>query len=169
MKRLMLLLGLLSIASVLAQAPARAPALTLTSPDFETNQSIPSEFTCSGKDINPNLVFGHVPAKTKSLALIVDDIDAPKGSWIHWLVFDMDPNTRGIRANSVPGTQGENSWGKAEWRGPCPPSGVHRYVFRLLALDTKLDLPPGADLAAVHRKANGHVLAQATLIGLYAK
>jgi len=145
--------------------------MKLTSPAFSDNGHIPVKFTCQGDDVNPQLDILGVPAGTKSLVLIMDDPDAPMGTWDHWIVFNIPPSTATIEEDSVPAgaVQGRNSWGKSSWGGPCPPSGTHRYMFKLYALDTMLELGPGAVKSDVHKAMSGHVLAQAELTGLYAK
>ena len=116
--------------------------MKLTSPAFISYNHIPSRYTCDGEDFSPPLVIEDIPEKTRSLALIADDPDAPNGTWVHWLAWNMDPRLSGIPENSVPnGTvEGITSFGKPGWGGPCPPSGVHRYFFKLYALDTELNL-----------------------------
>jgi Raf kinase inhibitor-like YbhB/YbcL family protein len=142
--------------------------MKLTSPEFKDNSNIPSKFTCEGEDINPALVIENIPQGTKSLALIVDDPDAPAKTWVHWVVFDIPPVNR-IEENSVPGKQGINDFGRLDWGGPCPPSGTHRYFFKIYALDTMLALKEGAGKKALERDMEGHILGRAELIGLYKK
>ncbi|MCX5714885.1 MAG: YbhB/YbcL family Raf kinase inhibitor-like protein [Candidatus Omnitrophica bacterium] len=132
--------------------------MKLSSPEFANNGDIPKKFTCEGKDINPTLVIEDMPENTKSLALIVDDPDAPVKTWVHWVVFDIQPTSK-IEENSVPGIQGINDF--------CPPSGAHRYFFKVYALDQLLNLPEGTDKYTLEKALEGHVLAQAELIGLY--
>jgi len=114
----------------------------ITSPVFENNGFIPKKYTCDGVDINPQLLIANVPSETKSLALIVDDPDAPAGTWVHWVVWNISPQTHEIKENSVPNgaNQGLNDFRKRSYGGPCPPSGTHRYFFKLYALDTILTL-----------------------------
>jgi Raf kinase inhibitor-like YbhB/YbcL family protein len=142
--------------------------MKLSSPAFGNNQSIPSKYTCQGEDINPQLVIEGIPEEAKSLALIVDDPDAPIGTWVHWVVFDM-PLFASIKENSIPGKQGVNDFGKRNYGGPCPPSGTHRYFFKIYALDRELDLKEGIDKATLEKAMQNHILAQAELIGLYKK
>ena len=115
----------------------------LTSPAFNHGSQIPSQYTCDGEDINPHLVIHGVPPGAKSLALVMEDPDAPAGLWTHWVVWDIPPETKEIREHTAPiGTgEGLNSWGETGYGGPCPPSGTHRYFFRLFALDTRIKLP----------------------------
>ncbi|MFH0978064.1 MAG: YbhB/YbcL family Raf kinase inhibitor-like protein [Candidatus Woesearchaeota archaeon] len=138
----------------------------LKSPVFENNGLIPSKYTCDGADINPPLEFSGLPDKAKSLVLIVDDPDAPSATWDHWVVFDI-PVKAEIEEDSVPGTEGLNSFRKHSWGGPCPPSGTHRYFFKVYALDIELALSGNSTKAAVEHAMKGHVLANAQLIGLY--
>ncbi|MCX5715825.1 MAG: YbhB/YbcL family Raf kinase inhibitor-like protein [Candidatus Omnitrophica bacterium] len=140
--------------------------MELTSPEFKNNGSIPAKFTCEGESINPALAVKNIPSGTKSLALIVDDPDAVSGVWTHWIVYDIAPAAE-IGENSVPGTQGINSARNLKYHGPCPPSGTHRYFFRLYALDTMLNLNEGINRQELERAMKGHTLAQAELIGLY--
>ncbi len=115
-----------------------------------------------------NFVPEGVPAGTKTLALIMDDPDAPMGTWVHWVVYNIPPVSR-IEENSVPGSQGVNNFRKEAYGGPCPPSGTHRYFFKIYALDTELDLVKGAAKGALEQAMQGHVLEEAELIGLYRK
>ncbi len=143
-------------------------AMKLTSSAFEHNQMIPSKFTCEGEDVNPTLNISEIPPEGKFLALIVDDPDAPMGTWVHWVVFNI-PVTAAIEENSRPGLQGINDFGRRDYGGPCPPSGTHRYFFKIYALDTKLDLKEGISKAQLEKAMQGHILAQGELIGLYKK
>ncbi len=145
--------------------------MKLSSPAFADNGSIPARFTCQGEDINPRLDIEGVPEGAKSLVLIMDDPDAPSGTWDHWVVFNMAPETKTMAENGVPpgAVQGRNGWGNSEWGGPCPPSGTHRYVFKLYALDIILNLGRGSSRGDVERAMQGHVLAQTRLTGLYGK
>ena len=138
--------------------------MKLTSPNFKNNELIPKKFTCEGDDINPTLVIEDIPAGTKSLALIVDDPDAR--GWVHWVVYDIPVVTR-IEENSIPGTQGMNDFGKKDYGGPCPPSGTHRYFFKIYALDKELGLGGRVDKAALENAMKGHIVDKAELIGLY--
>ncbi len=145
--------------------------LVFSSPSFKTNDFLASKFTCDGRDTNPPLTIEKVPGEAKSLALIVDDPDAPGGTWTHWVLWDIDPNTREIKEDSVPAgaKQGLNDFRSASYGGPCPPGGTHRYFFKLYALDRELGLAPGASRSAVEKAMKGHVLAQAELMGKYAR
>lgn len=140
--------------------------MKLSSFDFEHEGYIPEKFTCDGEDISPSLIIEDIPEETKRLALIVDDPDAPSGTWIHWIVFNIHV-TEVIEEGEVPGTQGLNDFRKLEYGGPCPHSGTHRYFFKLYALDTKLDLEEGCRHKDLLKTMEGHILAEAELIGLY--
>jgi Raf kinase inhibitor-like YbhB/YbcL family protein len=143
--------------------------LNLSSPAFKHNGSIPSKYTCDGSDINPPLVIENVPLIAKSLALIVDDPDAPAGTWVHWVLWNISPSTNDFRENTFPqgAEQGMNDFRKRSYGGPCPPSGTHRYFFKLYALDTTLLLGQHTTKAALEKAMKGHIVAQSELIGLY--
>ena len=143
--------------------------LKLSSPAFRHSDSIPSKYTCDGADVNPPLVIENAPLNAKSLALIVDDPDAPAGNWVHWVVWNIDPTTDEIRENTVPSgaLQGINDFRKHDYGGPCPPSGTHRYFFKLYALDMMLSLGPKANKTELERAMKGHIVTQGELIGLY--
>jgi Raf kinase inhibitor-like YbhB/YbcL family protein len=143
--------------------------LKLSSSAFKRNDSIPSKYTCDGADVNPPLMIENIPLTAKSLSLIVDDPDAPSGNWVHWVVWNIDPTTVEIRENTVPpgALQGINDFRKRDYGGPCPPSGTHRYFFKLYALDMMLNLGPKADKAELEHAMKGHIMAQGELIGLY--
>ena len=145
--------------------------LRISSPAFKHNEMIPSKFTCDGADVSPALTIEGVPAGAKSLALIVDDPDAPRGTWVHWVVWNISPTVREIREGAVPdgGKQGMNDFRKHDFGGPCPPSGTHRYFFKLYALDAALDLGPNATKAQLEAAMKGHVIGQGELIGRYAR
>ena len=142
--------------------------MNITSSAFQHNQMIPKKYTCQGEDINPPLDIAGIPSGAKSLVLIVDDPDAPMKTWVHWVVFDI-PVTQTIAENSIPGKQGYNDFGRNDWGGPCPPSGTHRYFFKIYALDSTLNLKEGSKKQEVEKAMQGHLLGQAELIGLYKK
>ncbi len=142
--------------------------MKLTSPEFENNKLIPDRFTCEGEDINPALIIEGIPSAARSLALIVDDPDAAKGMWVHWVVYDI-PLILRIEENSVPGKEGINDFGRKSYGGPCPFSGTHRYFFKLYALDTLLNLREGPTKQELEKAMEGHTLEKAELIGLYKK
>ncbi len=143
--------------------------MKLNSSVFADSGAIPAHYTCDGGDVNPPLRIENVPGEARSLALVVDDPDAPVGMWVHWVVWNIDPKTREIGENSVPAGagQGKNDWRRNSYGGPCPPSGAHRYFFKLYALDTTLNLGAGTTKADLEKAMRGHVLAQAQLIGIY--
>lgn len=143
-------------------------ALIVKCPDFANNARIPDEYTCMGADSSPEILVEGIPKDTKSLVLVVDDPDAPRGTWDHWIVFNIKPTSR-IPKESVPGVQGRNSWGRTDYGGPCPPSGTHRYFFKVYALDMVLPLTEGASKSDVMQAMKGHILASGQLIGLYSK
>lgn len=140
--------------------------MKLTSPAFVEGKSIPSDYTCDGADRIPLLEMSDVPAGAKSLALVVDDPDAPMGTWDHWVVWNIPPATKKIDAQP-PGVAGKNSWGRTNYGGPCPPSGTHRYFFKLYALDVLLDLPAGSNKASLQEAVKGHILTETQLMGTY--
>lgn len=147
--------------------------MKLTSTAFSEKGIIPSLYTCEGKNINPPLEISGVPANAKSLVLIMDDPDVPKtlradGMYDHWVVFNIPPATRKIAENSTPhGVLGQNTGGKNQWIGPCPPDREHRYFFKLYALDKLLDLPAGSTKKQVEQAMKGHILAECQLMGRY--
>src|SRR5208337_1163589 len=151
--------------------------MELQSPDFASGANIPKQFTCDAADISPALTWNDPPAATQSFALIADDPDAPVGTWVHWVLFDLPANARSLPQN-IPkqeqladgSRQGRNDFRKIGYGGPCPPPGKpHRYFFKLYALDTKLNLQPGATKKDVERAMQGHILAQAEWLGRYAR
>ncbi|MBX5482805.1 MAG: YbhB/YbcL family Raf kinase inhibitor-like protein [Myxococcaceae bacterium] len=143
-------------------------ALSISSTAFENYGDIPARHTCDGEDVPPPLRWSGVPDGTKSLVLIVDDPDAPRGNWVHWVVVDLPPDSTGIDGTLPRGArEGHNDFGRIGYGGPCPPSGTHRYFFRLYALDTKLPALTVPTRAQVEQAMVGHVLAEAALIGRY--
>ncbi|MEM2897215.1 MAG: YbhB/YbcL family Raf kinase inhibitor-like protein, partial [Candidatus Bathyarchaeia archaeon] len=142
--------------------------LKISSPVFENNEFIPKKYTCDGDDVNPPLKIEGIPEGTQSLVLIVDDLDAPTRTWNHWVVWNIPPIEE-IEENSVPGVEGMNDFKKHSYGGPCPPSGTHRYFFKVYALDTKLDLDPNSTKEDVERAIEGHILAKGEIIGLYSR
>jgi Raf kinase inhibitor-like YbhB/YbcL family protein len=143
-------------------------SMKISSPEFTNNGFIPKKFTCQGEDINPTLIIEDIPKEAKSLALIVDDPDAPMGTWIHWVVFDI-PIVSRIEENSIPGKQGINDFGKKDYGGPCPPSGIHRYFFKIYVLDKILNLSEGISKRELEKAMQGCILDKAELVGLYKK
>lgn len=140
--------------------------LVVKSPAFENNNRIPTKYTCDGDNVNPPLTIEGAPEETKSLVLILDDPDAAAGTWNHWLVWNIPP-THKIKEDMVPGTQGVNTAGKRDYGGPCPPSGTHRYFFKVYALDTELNSNPNSQKEDIEKAMQSHILAQGELLGLY--
>ena len=136
---------------------------------FSDGEKIPVKYTADEEDINPSLEISGIPEGAKTLALIVDDPDAPMGTWVHWLVWNIPASKSKIEENSIPGTQGTNDFRKQGYGGPSPPSGTHRYFFKLYALDTELNLPEGSKKAELEKAMQGHILATAQLIGKYSR
>lgn len=142
--------------------------MKLSSPAFQNNAAIPSEYTCDGPNLSPPLVVSDVPSDAESLALVMDDPDAPAGTWDHWVVFNITPSTKEIPKGTEPkGTAGKNSWGRTGYGGPCPPSGTHRYFFKLYALDTTLNLPESLTKKDLEKAMQGHIIEQVQLMGTY--
>jgi len=171
MRVLIIALGVLIGSAALASAQEGKEGGTdmkISSPSFRHNQSLPAKFTCKGENVNPALAVENIPQGTTSLVLIIDDPDASAGTWVHWVVFDIPVMNR-IEENSIPGKQGTNDSGRVDYDGPCPPSGTHRYFFKIYALDTMLNLEEGVDTGTVKKAMQGHILAHAELIGLFGR
>ena len=144
--------------------------MKITSPAFQQGGNIPSKFSCDGGNTNPPLQLSDVPSEAKSLVLIVDDSDAPGGSFTHWAVWNISPDTSAITEGSTPkGVQGINDFDKSGYGGPCPPSGAHRYYFKIFALDRQLDLSSGARRGQLDAAMKGHVVAEGELMGRYSR
>lgn len=141
--------------------------MKITSPAFKNNEYIPKKYTGDGEDINPPLIIENIPAGTESLAIIVDDPDAPMGTWVHWVVYDI-PVVSVVEADSVPGKLGTNNSNKdGRYGGPYPPSGTHRYFFKGYALNNVLNMKEGLSKIQLEKAMEGHILDKAELIGLY--
>ncbi len=162
---------------VLPTQQAGVPVLQISSPTFGSMAMIPPQFTCKGAEISPLLQWNAPPANTQSLALLMDDPDAPGGTWVHWVVYNLPAATLSLpegaaqakadTANLPDGAlQGRNSWNRASYGGPCPPTGQHRYFFRLYALDTLLK-DPNLTEEGVMKAIQGHILAQGELVGVF--
>ena len=162
------------------EIPARETtmSLNLTSDAFVNGQSIPAKYACTGRNVSPALAWSEPPAGTQSFALIVDDPDAPMGTWVHWVLFNIPADARSLQEDlPVTGKNvdpnaiyvGKNSSGKIGYDGPCPPGGTHRYFFKLYALDTLISLLPGATKEQLLKEIDGHILAQAELMGTFSK
>jgi len=150
----------------LTDHPTEYKPLQVSSPAFVPDQVIPARYTCEGKDINPPLEIAGIPEKARSLALIVDDPDAPGKTWVHWVVWNI-PITHHIKENSIPGEQGVNDFKRTAWGGPCPPSGTHRYFFKVYALDTLLQLSSTTTKKQLEQAMGEHILAYGELVGNY--
>jgi Raf kinase inhibitor-like YbhB/YbcL family protein len=145
--------------------------MKVSSPAFQEGGLIPEKFSKYGRNISPELQIEGAPAEAKSLVLVVDDPDAPVGLFTHWLVWNIDPKTTEIAEASAPSgvVQGKNDFGEMGYGGPQPPSGTHRYFFKIFALDKTLDLKPGAKRQEVDAAMKGHIVAQGQLMGKYSK
>ncbi len=172
-------LAMVCLLTISIAGPARAGSseLWIQSTAFAANGPIPVAYTCSGDNKSPALAWSGIPAATKTVALIVRDPDAPMGSYVHWVLYNLPANVTGLPA-AIPTTamiesgavQGVNGRGKSGYQGPCPPPGpAHHYHFRLYALDVKLNLAAGANADEVERAIKGHVLASADLVGTFAR
>lgn len=148
--------------------------IKITSSAFEDGGLIPAKYTCDGADVSPPLQWDAVPEGTRSIALICDDPDAPMGTWVHWVLFNLPSDAKELAQNipteeTLPNgaKQGVNDFGRVGYGGPCPPGGTHRYFFKIYALDTELDLQAGADKRQLLKTMEGHILGQGQLIGKY--
>ncbi len=149
-------------------------ALEITSPSFANGEAIPADFSCDGRDVSPALTWSEPPAGAESFALIMDDPDAPMGTWVHWVVYNIPASTRELEENmpAIPELsngimQGYTSAGTTGYHGPCPPSGTHHYYFKLYALDTMLSLSAKADKKDLLSAMEGHILANGELMGTF--
>lgn len=191
MKKGLIVTLIFLLASVMSLQPVRAVdrgevstkaggsedmSLRLSSSAFGHEQLIPRKYTCDGDDISPPLEWTNAPDGTRSFALICDDPDAPAGTWIHWIIYNIPADYRELSDSIKTGrdidsgiNQGTNSWGKIEYGGPCPPSDTHRYFFRLYALDTKLDLEGLVDKERLLKEMEGHILDESEFMGKYTR
>lgn len=190
MRQLFSILGLSLIASLLPACANRPPVsaklpeanarptekqgLRITSAAFKEGQRIPRGYTCDGANVSPPLEWSGMPANAKTLAIVCDDPDAPSGTWVHWVLYDLPADNIGMVENmpateklAAGGFQGKNDFGKIGYGGPCPPQGTHRYFFKLYALDSELPLKAGLRKADLLKAMEGHIVAQAQLIGTY--
>lgn len=159
------------------QATTKRPKkmeIKITSPAFENGGMIPAKYTCDGINVSPPLAWGSIPEGTKSLALISDDPDAPTGTWVHWVIYNLPADIKGLPENIPPlkelehgAKQGITDFRRIGYGGPCPPSGTHRYYFKIYALDIMLDLEAGATKKQLLKAMEGHILAQGQLMGRY--
>lgn len=144
-------------------------SMKVQSPVFNHNEKIPAKYTCDGENINPPLLISDASENAQGLVLVVDDPDAPAGTFVHWTIWNINPKTAEIPENTVPigAVEGTTSYNKPGFGGPCPPAGSHRYFFKLYALNSVLDLPASASKEDLEKAMEGHILEQAELIGFY--
>ena len=163
--------GALAIALMaLVSFAAGGSRMKITSSAFQEGGNIPSKFTCDAGDSSPPLRIAEIASGAKTLALVVDDPDAPSGLFTHWIVWNISPQTNAIAEGSAPqGVQGTNDFGKSGYGGPCPPSGTHRYYFKIFALDRELNLPSGTKRNQLDAAIKGHVVARGELMGRYSR
>ncbi len=145
--------------------------LQISSTAFHDGEYVPRKFTCDGEDISPQLTWTGAPSTAQTLVLIVDDPDAPKGTWVHWVLFNIDAKLDELPEGATGiGVEGKNSWHRTGYGGPCPPPGQpHRYIFNLYAMDMRLDLQVGASKVEIEKAMQGHILAQAQIVGNYGR
>jgi len=164
----------ISPSSVSNPSPQQKSELKLTSSAFKEGEAIPRGYTCDGANVSPPLEWTGVPTTAKTLAIIADDPDAPAGTWVHWVVYNLPAEGLGLIENTPQtetlnggGLQGKNDFGKIGYGGPCPPSGTHRYFFKIYVLDGELALKSGATKAEVEKAMEGHIIGQAQLMGTF--
>jgi Raf kinase inhibitor-like YbhB/YbcL family protein len=167
--------AILSLSSI-SFSKGGSVSVTITSPAFGSLSAIPKKYTCDGPDISPPIAWSGVPEKTKSMVLICDDPDAPAGDWVHWVCYDIPPQV-GAMIEDIPktdtlscgGKQGKNDFGRIGWGGPCPPSGTHRYFFKVYCLDIALNLSAGKTKKEIEKAMKGHVIDKGELTGVYSR
>jgi len=154
--------------------PTTAGSIKLTSTAFKEGELIPRQYTCDGVNVSPSLEWSGVPKTARTLVIIADDPDAPSGTWVHWVLYNLPADNIGMVENlpatdelRAGGFQGKNDFGKIGYGGPCPPSGTHHYFFKIYALDSELSLKAGATKAEVEKSMGGHVVSQGQLMGMY--
>src|SRR5712692_10384724 len=174
----LVLLGCATRQQPVVQSPAEVKEnkmeIKLTSAAFKEGQPIPRQYTCDGVNVSPPLEWAGVPKTARTVAIICDDPDAPAGTWVHWVLYNLPaeniglveslPTTENLKAG---GFQGQNDFGKIGYGGPCPPSGTHRYFFKIYALDSELPLKAGATKADLEKAMEGHIVSQGQLMGTY--
>lgn len=167
--KIAIILIIVPLCLILGKDAIGIATLKVTSPAFAANGQIPKQYTCDGRDISPPLQIAAIPPGTRSLAIICDDPDAPAGTWVHWVVWNIDPSVREIKEGSLPkgAIEGINDFGRRAYGGPCPPSGQHRYFFKVYALDTTLDIPLNSTKADLEKAMKEHILGQGEIVGLY--
>jgi hypothetical protein len=170
MRKLIIMGSVAMLLVTIASFAGGGARMQISSPAFNQGANIPSKFTCDGSQTSPPLQITGIPAEAKSLALIADDPDAPGGLFTHWVIWNIPPQISSIADGSAPkGVQGTNDFGRPGYGAPCPPSGIHRYYFRVFALDRELDLRSGAKRGQLDAAMKGHVIAQGELIGRYSR
>ena len=174
MKKIFILLFCLFFFNNFNYAVSKINTIEIKSPAFENHGMIPKAYTCDGENLSPPLSWTGITESTKGLALILDDPDAPNGTWVHWVIYNMPPDSKGLQEGVLPiqdmaheTKQGLNSFQTIGYGGPCPPSGTHRYFFKLYALDTKLNLASGATKKQLLTAMKGHIISHTELIGKY--
>ncbi len=173
MKRLLIYIGVFLqvflFSYAMGQSGMKIEGLKISSPAFENGGEIPKKYTCDGANINPPLKIENVPSNTKSLALVFDDIDAPRGTYVHWMLWNIDPNVKEIKENSVSegAVQGVNDFKKRYYGGPCPPRRAHKYVFKIYALDTLLNLNPNGTKKDLEKAMEGRIISRSQLTAVY--
>jgi len=150
-----------------SSSPTNTTSMKLTSTAFTDQASLPAQYTCDGEDVSPPLAWSDVPEKTQSFVLIVDDPDTAHGTWNHWLLYDIPADVRKIDEHRSAGIEGTTSMKTVGYHGACPPNGVHRYFFKLFALDTLLHILPAANKVQIEKAMEGHIMGQAELMGKY--
>ena len=166
---IILFLSIFLISSSMSQEATQKGGFKISTSAFENNGHIPPKYTCDGANVNPYLKIENVPSNTKSLALVFDDIDVPRGTYVHWILWNIHPNIKEIKENSIPegAVQGMNGFKKQNYGGPCPPGRAHKYVFSIYALDTLLDLNHNSTKTDLEKAMEGHILSRAQLKGVY--
>jgi Raf kinase inhibitor-like YbhB/YbcL family protein len=164
-----LLLLVFILSNAMGQGGTKTDEFKISSFAFKNGGEIPKKYTCDGENVNPPIQFKNVPPKAKSLALVFDDRDAPRGSYVHWILWNIDPNIKETKENSIPegAIEGMNDFKSHHYGGPCPPRRAHKYVFKIYALDFPLHLNPDSTKADLEKTMEGHVLAQAQWMGVY--
>jgi Raf kinase inhibitor-like YbhB/YbcL family protein len=180
MKQILILIIILSSFYCCAQTEIKQGGekmeINLTSTAFKEGEFIPKKYTCDGENVSPPLEWSGIPSETKSIALVCDDPDAPMGIWVHWVIFNI-PSSKNNLNEKIPsqkvlgdGTvQGNNDFRKIGYGGPCPPSGIHRYFFKIYALDKRVELTPGATKGELLHEMTGHILTEGRLMGKYTR
>jgi Raf kinase inhibitor-like YbhB/YbcL family protein len=167
----LVLIFIVFVSASMAEEATQARNFKISSPAFENSGTIPRKYGCGGDNVNPPLRIENVPPGTKSMALIFDDQDAPGGSYVHWVLWNIDPGTKEIKEGAVPekAVQGINGFKKDSYGGPCPPTRPHRYVFKVVALDTLLNINPTSTKLDLEKAMKGHALGETQLQGTYKK